>query len=374
MKRLLLLVLLLSIVIPIKVYSETCDSNKIAITSIDIEKKSSNVTENESATQDGNNINVNLNMSTLGDSIKYRINIKNESNEDYLFKNNDIKLDTNYIDYSIEFDDKSNIIKKKSTKLIYLNIQYKNPIPEESFENGNYKDNKEIVVNLSEKNNNLIDINNPNTGKYTIIILLLIILFDAIIFVLLKRKNKTKYIIIVLVATIIIPIGVKALCEYDINISSNVTITKDENTEPLCIQNSDIIDKYYVYNNDTLNIDEKTIKDCSWKSWAQEDTDTGKIEVCLRLSKGEACMEVNKHYGGTQLKLQDFRSVFESKGAICNEFNNGVDDAFECHEEGYDSISSHYAYWVNEGVYAIFLNNDYCGMWYEIEDGKFHCN
>ena len=37
MKRLLLLVLLLSIVIPIKVYSETCDSHKIAITSIDID-------------------------------------------------------------------------------------------------------------------------------------------------------------------------------------------------------------------------------------------------------------------------------------------------------------------------------------------------
>jgi len=134
-------------------------------------------------------------------------------------------------------------------------------------------------------------------------------------------------------------------------------------------------DKYYYYDPSSWSVVETTTKDNSWKSWAQRNDETGILEFCAIFSKGVACTEINQHYGGSQFKLQDKQALFESKGATCRELNGGVNQDFECHEEGYDSLKSYYSDWVNEeGVYMIYLNNGYCEMWYEISDGNLYCN
>ena len=131
---------------------------------------------------------------------------------------------------------------------------------------------------------------------------------------------------------------------------------------------------YYYLDPSSSSVVETATKS-SWSSWARKKIDTGKVEFCTIFSGGEACTEVNMHYGGSQVKLQDKKAEFESKGATCVETNNGVDESFECYEPGYDGFSSHYSWWVNEeGIYMIYLGNNYCEMWYEVDDGKIYCN
>ena len=61
MKKIILLVILL-ILIPIKVYAENCDGNKIVIKSITIEENN-NVIENTPAYINGKNLAIDLKMS-----------------------------------------------------------------------------------------------------------------------------------------------------------------------------------------------------------------------------------------------------------------------------------------------------------------------
>ena len=99
--------------IPIFVNAESCDSDKIAISSITIESKSDSVEELDEATASGKNINLNLSMSKVGDNIKYKIIVKNDSNEDYELDKTSLKINSDYIDYVIESEDNSSIIKEQ---------------------------------------------------------------------------------------------------------------------------------------------------------------------------------------------------------------------------------------------------------------------
>ena len=111
MKRILQIIMICILFIPLLVNAETCDNDKITISSIELENKSNNVEELDNATSSYNNININLNMSNVGDNIKYKIVIKNDSNKDYYLNKKSIKTSSNYIDYNVESGDNSNIVK-----------------------------------------------------------------------------------------------------------------------------------------------------------------------------------------------------------------------------------------------------------------------
>ena len=71
MKKFILLLFI--IFLPFSVNAETCNADKITISSITAENKSDNVLELEEATANGMNINLNLSMSEVGDNIKYKL-------------------------------------------------------------------------------------------------------------------------------------------------------------------------------------------------------------------------------------------------------------------------------------------------------------
>ena len=71
MKRSILPILLFLMFIPYVVNAETCDKNKIMISSIIMKEKSENVAVIDEATVSGKNIDLNLSMSEVGDSITY---------------------------------------------------------------------------------------------------------------------------------------------------------------------------------------------------------------------------------------------------------------------------------------------------------------
>ena len=139
MKKYLLLILLFIMFIPVVVNAEECDTSKVSIDSITLDQ-SNNVEEKVEATASGKNINLNLGMSDVGDNIRYRIIIKNDSNNDYLLDKNSVKVSSNYIDYTIESSDNSNIIKARTAKAVYLNVQYSSPVPADAYQNGVFND------------------------------------------------------------------------------------------------------------------------------------------------------------------------------------------------------------------------------------------
>lgn len=83
MKTITILVLLMIMFIPVIVQAKTCDIDKISISSITMDNKSTTVTELDDASVNDKNINLNLGMANVGDNVKYKITVKNDSNEVY---------------------------------------------------------------------------------------------------------------------------------------------------------------------------------------------------------------------------------------------------------------------------------------------------
>ena len=227
MKKLLLPLLLFMMFIPFYVNAETCDTDKVSISSIAVENKSATVTEIEKATASGKNINFNLSMSEVGDNIEYKFVVKNDSNEDYELDKTSLNFNSDYINYSFETEDNTNIVKANSSKNVTLRIEYKNEVPEDKFKSGSYNDSKTMMVQLS--NGNTINVpdtfKNPNTGAQSyILIILILLLISGSLYVLLKKKKYTKFMILVIGTTIIMPISVYALCKCDIIVVSKVLV------------------------------------------------------------------------------------------------------------------------------------------------------
>ena len=222
----ILIILFCLFFIPYIVKAETCEIDKIKLDSITIDNKSDNITELDTATINNKNINLNLSMSEIGDNITYKIIVKNDSDEDYELDNNSLIIDSDYIDYSFQFEDNINIIKANSNKIILLKVEYKNMVPEESFISGSFNDNKTIKLNFSTNNTTNIQdlIKNPNTGN--LYLLIIVLLFIITLLTILKKPKHTKYIILIIGTTIIIPICVQALCKCDIEIESKIRIDK----------------------------------------------------------------------------------------------------------------------------------------------------
>ena len=231
MKKLLLPILLFMLFIPFYVNAETCDTDKISISSITVESKSDSVEELDEATASGKNINLNLSMLEVGDNIEYKVVVKNDSNEDYELDKNSFNISSDYINYSIESDDDSNVVKAKSSKNVTLRVEYKNEVPKDKFKSESYNDNKTMRVQLS--NENIINVpdtfKNPNTGVQShILIILILLLISGSLYVFLKKKKYTKFMILIFGTAIIIPISVYAACKSQLQIESNVIIRENE--------------------------------------------------------------------------------------------------------------------------------------------------
>ena len=221
--KLILTVFIITLFIPLIVKAETCDTNKISISSISLKEQVGTAIETDSATAEGKNINLNLSMSNLGDSVQYEVVIKNDSNKDYQIGGNNYNS-SDYISYNLSSSDNSNIIKGNSSKTFNLKIEYNKEIPEESFESKEYNYNKTITINLSSGD----ELINPNTKVNSyIVILVLVACLSGVLYFILSHKKKVELIILIIGAVIIIPLSVYALCKCDINIESNIIINNN---------------------------------------------------------------------------------------------------------------------------------------------------
>lgn len=84
----------------------------------------------------------------VNDSIEYKLVVKNDSSEEYELDENSLTANSDYIEYTLKTDDDSWVVEARKSKQVYLKVQYKNDVPDSSFADGKFNDNKSFVLNL----------------------------------------------------------------------------------------------------------------------------------------------------------------------------------------------------------------------------------
>lgn len=252
----LIMVMLLPILLRAQAV-ETCDTSNILIGTPTIEQVSNGVTEIETARVDGDgkDILVNIKMSSVGDSIKYKFNVTNNSEEDFDITNSGQNVNTTYFKYLFSSSDESNIIKSGETKLVYLTISYNSEIPDSAYDNnGEYNDEKTLLLNLStdisdsnnnsnnnentnnNTNNTTDNVVNPKTGtEATLLLLIVTLFFGSIVYVIISGKKSINHFVILICLSLVLPLSIYATCTCSINVVSKIKVTKPTLTPPSSI-------------------------------------------------------------------------------------------------------------------------------------------
>ena len=215
MKKILLVILFLLLFPSIVLAKDTCNSNDIKIEEINVEEKEGYTEEVTPISIDNNKINLNLEMYNVGESITYKIKVKNNSNNDYYFTKDSFNLNTSYLEYSLL--NESEVIKSNKEKEITLKITYKEKISEDEFNENNM-----MSITLSDT-----PLSNPST-KRTIFLILLVTFITIIVITINKNKKLSKVLIGLMLC--FIPLSIKALCTTNLEINVNITINKKEAT------------------------------------------------------------------------------------------------------------------------------------------------
>ncbi len=223
MKKISLLFLLL--VFPVCVFAkDTCDPSNIKIESITLEDTKGNIEEVKEASSDSQKINLGLRMNVVGDTASYKIVLKNNSNEDYYFDEKSLNLDTDYIDYEVNYEDGNNLMKGGEEKVLFLKVVYKEKMDSSTLENGLYQDTQVVKLNLT--NNNIVDeiLENPLTGRKLGLLIFIFLIVGCILFY--KEKKKSAYMFFLV--GLILPFGVQALCRHSLEIKNYLVIDARE--------------------------------------------------------------------------------------------------------------------------------------------------
>ena len=211
------------LIIPFITNAEECSNDSVKIQSISIKDKSEYVEELSDTTFKDNKLNLDLKMYDVGDYIEYELKVKNDSNEDYYLNKDSLDINSDYFEYSITFSDNSNKIEPNTEKTIYLRVEYKNEVEKDKFFSGKYVSNNTVTLkSINTKNSNSITNPLTNNNKLTIFLFILLIIQLLLYFTRDKRINK----IMILLLGILLPFEVAALCNFELDINSNITIGK----------------------------------------------------------------------------------------------------------------------------------------------------
>ncbi len=211
-KYLILTLLLTVISIPI-VFA----ASNVEIDNVELVSKSKNTIINGEPTFKGLEINYNISFQNPGDSVKYKVTIKNKSNLDYKIADDTQFSKSNYIKYEYET---SKDLKAKSSTEVLLTITYNKEISKDKFKNGKYIESNTAVVKL------LNNEKNPETSSFNIILTIATISLIIVLSLRLIKKNRyiKRLIIITMFSIASIPIITKAIEEIKLTINVKVEI------------------------------------------------------------------------------------------------------------------------------------------------------
>ena len=257
MKKIISLVILL--LLPILVFAKECDSDSIKILSMEKGNITGLAEEGSGgSTFDGKDINLNVILHEVGDSITYNLEIQNDSDEDVMLDIEDFLPESDYLEYSVYSDDNTNIFGAHSTKIVKLNVRYSEEVPANELKNGRLSnssthqlllsskvDKQELepepepdedkvfdvdaVKNIDVKNLDTVD--NPKTGVIGItIVLFTFITVGLAIYIKIKydEKHMERIFKPFILLLLLVPLYVYAVCECSFNLAVNVVIEPKE--------------------------------------------------------------------------------------------------------------------------------------------------
>ncbi|MBQ3307082.1 MAG: BspA family leucine-rich repeat surface protein [Bacilli bacterium] len=220
MKKLSYLFLLVILIIPTFVYAEeSCDNKDVFIKMIELKKTTGLTEELSDVTLEDSKINLDVKMYEVGDSIEYKVIIKNDSKEDYVVDDKSTNED-NTIEYSLIPKDGTKKIKKGTEEEFTLKVIYKTEVAQEQFRSGKFDASSTVLLKVEEAKLIPIDIN-PKTGS--IFCFLILLMIGVSIIFLFKIKNKKLHIFFLSIL-MLLPVSVLADCSYNIELNSNIII------------------------------------------------------------------------------------------------------------------------------------------------------
>ena len=219
-KKIFVLILLLVLFLPFYGKAESCNVSDIQLESIEVNNTTGYAEEITEASLEGKTINLDLRLHNPGDVIEYSLLVKNTSKDDFIFDEESLTRNTDYLEYEFIYEDNSNRIGAGEEKVIQLRVEYQNKVPTELLTNDTYSDTNVISARL-------VNIENPNTGE-SIIRYLLIALIPGGVLLLTNKVKKNKKYIILLGMAIVIPIQVYATCKCDLKVEAKIEINSKE--------------------------------------------------------------------------------------------------------------------------------------------------
>ena len=237
--------LIIVLFIPFIVLAEDCDISKITITSIEQTAIEGNTEVIDEPSYQGRNINLNLKMYEVGDSITYDLVVNNASNEDYMIDENTFKSDSDYIEYVLSINDNSNVVKANSSKNMTLTVSYKNEIDNSLLTNNKYNASNKLYLSMNtaaqpkeikeistDPEASIIEkpivkeVKNPITSSIGFKLLIVILLTTIVIILLtvINKKQYNKYFILLSIIYLIPTIY--AVCTCNIEVESTIEIEK----------------------------------------------------------------------------------------------------------------------------------------------------
>ena len=261
MKKILFILFLL---IPFFVYAE----EDIVVESITLDSKSKDAIINEEPIIEGNSININADLFYVDDFVKYKVVIKNDTDNDYNISIND--NNNEYVNYKLESND-GDIIGSKSKKEYYLTITYKKSVDKELFINNIYNSNNSIKLDLIEKEEDIVnEIINPNTSIGSYILIMIILLIISVICLIYFNKKYSVFILLLLMISI--PLYVYAELSKEIVINIKINLNNGMLASEKIIN---LVNGYDKNSNEIINVD--SLSDTCNNSLIYDESDDKKL-------------------------------------------------------------------------------------------------
>ena len=202
------------------------ESANVVIDSVTLEDASQGVVENATPTFNGLDLNFDVKFTNVGDSIIYKVAVTNKDSEDYLLSNTSIK-DGEYIEYDFLFEDNTNILKAKSSKVMKVTIKYIKQVPDGALINGKYTKTSNVKINFNDKAGKTVANTNPKTGSSILFILMILaVVLAGVALIFFRNKKGVKTFSLLLAgALFVVPTSIFAVKALTINVSANIEVS-----------------------------------------------------------------------------------------------------------------------------------------------------
>jgi len=275
---------------------------EVEIKSIIELEKIGDVQVNHEPSFKGMKIDFDLAFTNVGDAVKYKVVVKNNSDEDLEIEKDAQYGANKYIKYEAEFKEGTNVIKAGKEAEIVITASYDKEIPVEEFDNGVYNERGTVAINFVGPKGN------PNTSTYLPIIFVVAVGLATITIILAKHNMKKQAVTLVLVTLLSVPVISIAARKISFDIESKIFIQdrcykldttigsfeQGKETKEICVpfgENKYVVEEYYTV------------------QWAQRQRETDNLILNVMRTYFTENSYVRVYEGEEQLievKLSDF--------------------------------------------------------------------